>query len=33
VIGRWLEQMRERGRDGGKLIDAARDAIARVETA
>jgi TRAP-type transport system periplasmic protein len=33
VIERWLAQMKERGRDGGKLIDAAREAIARFETA
>ena len=33
VTERWLARMKERGRDGGELIDAAREAIARFETA
>jgi len=33
AIERWLAQMKERGHDGGKLIDAAREAIARFEIA
>ena len=33
VIDRWLAQMKERGHDGGKLIEAAREAIARFEIA
>jgi TRAP-type C4-dicarboxylate transport system substrate-binding protein len=33
VIGRWLEQMKDRGRDGGKLIESARELTAKFETA
>jgi hypothetical protein len=32
VIGRWFAQMKERGRDGGKLLDAARELVAASET-
>jgi hypothetical protein len=32
VIGRWFAQMKQRGRDGGKLLDAARELVAASET-